>query len=341
MIIKLSSLGDVVFNIPLANCLKKNGYEVSWLVSEKGFDVLKNNPCVDKIFLAPFEKWKKNKSLLKNLQELIDLIKNLRKENFDIALDTQMRLKSLLFNRFCGAKRRIISKDAKEFSFLGANEFIPSIKENNKCHVVKGYLKYAEYLGLDVSNIELTFPPSEKEAISQVDDLLEGVSTLRPLVLIAPATTWDGKHWNRDNWKNLVKKLEKDYTLIFTGMKSDEELIKYIGGDKHLNLAGKTTLKTMFELLKRVDLLISLDSGTTHLGWATQNPKIVSIYCCTPAELYAPIGDFMKYRSVQSENCRPCHHKKCPLGDKYSCTHSPSVDLVYDLVKNLMNPERL
>ena len=39
LIIKLSSLGDVIFNVPLANVLKQNGYEVSWLVGEKGFDI--------------------------------------------------------------------------------------------------------------------------------------------------------------------------------------------------------------------------------------------------------------------------------------------------------------
>ena len=41
LLIRLSSLGDVIFNIPLANVLKSNGFEVSWLVSEKGYDVVK------------------------------------------------------------------------------------------------------------------------------------------------------------------------------------------------------------------------------------------------------------------------------------------------------------
>ena len=44
LIIRLSALGDVIFTIPLANTLKDNGYEVSWLVSEKGYQLLKDNP---------------------------------------------------------------------------------------------------------------------------------------------------------------------------------------------------------------------------------------------------------------------------------------------------------
>ena len=59
LLIKLSSLGDVIFNVPLANALKDAGYEVTWLTSEKGIQIVQNNPCVDKAILAPLVKWKK------------------------------------------------------------------------------------------------------------------------------------------------------------------------------------------------------------------------------------------------------------------------------------------
>ena len=64
LLIRLSALGDVIFNIPLANILKENGYKVFWLTSEKGFDIINNNPCVDEVILAPVEKWKKQKSVI-------------------------------------------------------------------------------------------------------------------------------------------------------------------------------------------------------------------------------------------------------------------------------------
>ena len=67
LIIRLSALGDVMFTIPLANTLKDNGYEVSWLVSEKGYQILKDNPCVDKVIFAPLEKWKKCKNKIQEL----------------------------------------------------------------------------------------------------------------------------------------------------------------------------------------------------------------------------------------------------------------------------------
>ena len=85
----MDALGDVIFNVPLANALKDGGYEVSWLVSEKGIDVVNENPCVDKVFLAPFDKWKKSKNKFQNIKEFFELIKQIRAENYDITLDTQ------------------------------------------------------------------------------------------------------------------------------------------------------------------------------------------------------------------------------------------------------------
>ena len=78
LIVRLSAMGDVIFTIPLANILKKHGFYVSWLVSEKGYSLIKNNPCVDKVILAPIEKWKKNKTPFKNFLEYLSIIKRYR-----------------------------------------------------------------------------------------------------------------------------------------------------------------------------------------------------------------------------------------------------------------------
>lgn len=338
LIIKLSSLGDVIFNIPLANILHSNGYEVSWLVGEKGFDIINNNPSVDKIFLAKVEAWKKSKNIFANISEMFNLLIKIRKEHFDIVLDTQMRLKSLFWTLLSGAKRRIIAEDAKEFSIYGANEIIPSKYSVKNRHVVNRYLKYANYLGLCSENYSLTLPRISLEDTKYVDGLLENIDSTKPLVIISPKTTWVGKHWEQNNWKSLVEHLGKLYNIVFVGTKVDISYIEQIS-KKYLNLAGKTNLLQLIELLRRADLLISLDNGTTHLAWAVQRPKIVSVFCCTPSECYAPIGDKKKYKAVQSAICSPCHHKKCKLVEKYACTKSPTVESVLEQVFNIMHSE--
>lgn len=338
LIIKLSSLGDVIFNIPLANVLKDNGYEVSWIVSEKGYDILKNNPCVDNLILAPFVKWKKEGSFFQKYKEYKQIKKQIKDYKFDIAIDTQGLLKSFGFMFRSGAKRRIIGTDAREFSILGANEFVKVSKIRDfKTHIIQKYLKFAKYLGLNTDNIKVTLPPSEPEVKDKIDELLKNIDKSKPLVIVCPATTWENKHWDKNNWREVVKNIENKYNIVFTGTSNDIDLIEYIGEGKGLNLAGKTNLKELIELFRRADLVISLDSGSTHLAWATQIPKIVAIFCCTPKTLYGPIGE--KYISLSGNlSCQPCHYRKCLNKDIdfNACTKLPTVDTVLEAIKTLM-----
>lgn len=342
LIIRLSALGDVIFNLPLANILKKNGYEVHWLTSEKGFDIVNNNPLVDKAILAPVEKWKKQ-NIFKKFLEYIKIIRFLRSQKYDIAIDTQLLLKSAVWTAFCGAKRRIVSKSAREFAHLAGNEIIEKLSYDYNTHATKRYLKFSEHLGLESNEIIAKLPPSSEKTIKKINELTKNLDKNKPIIGIAPATTWATKHWNKDNWKELIKKLEKDYNIVFTGTKKDLELIKYISNGKYLNIAGKTNLLELAEFFRRCDLVISLDSGSTHLAWACEKPKIVSIFCATPKGFYAPIGQSNKYIALSGElSCQPCHKKHCQIAETTEgCTYIPKVEEVYQAVTNLMKNKEL
>lgn len=337
LIIRLSALGDVIFNLPLAHILKSNNYEVHWLTSEKGYDIINNNPLVDYSILAPVEKWKKQ-SVFKNLVEYIRIIRFLRSQKYDIAIDTQLLLKSAIWTAFCGAKRRIVSNSAREFAQFAGNENIGKLSYDSKTHATQRYLKFAEHLGLDSKEIVAKLPASSEKAVEKINELTQNVDTTKPVIGIAPATTWSTKHWNKDNWKNLVKELEKNYTLIFTGTKKDEALIEYISENKHLSIAGKTNLLELAEFFRRCDLVISLDSGSTHLAWACEKPKIISIFCSTPKGFYAPVGAEDKYIALSGNlSCQPCHKKHCKLAlSEQGCTYLPKVKDVLDSVHKLL-----
>ena len=335
LLVRLSAMGDVIFTIPLANALTDAGYDVTWLVSEKGYSLVKDNPCVNKVILAPIEKWKKSGKFLKNFLEYISIIKTLRKEKYDIAIDTQLILKSLYWMIFCGAKRRIVAKNYREFSILGGNEIIEATRIGYEPHAVKGYLKYAEYLGIKTDTIKVTLPPVSEETKEKADKLLANIDKSKPLIVVAPATTWKTKHWDKDNWRELLLRLKERVEIVLTGTKNDEELLSYIDNN-YINLCGKTNLEELREVLNRADIVISMDSGTTHLAWAVQTPKIVSIFCSTPESLYAPLGNSDKYISLSAKGiCSPCHKRKCPK-KTLECTHYPNVDEVYKAVTGLL-----
>ena len=262
LLIRLSSLGDVIFNIPLANSLNFAGYEVTWLVSEKGFDVVKNNPCVDNVILVPLSRWKKDGF---SFLEFVKLIKEIRAKKFDIAIDCQMMFKSLFLLLFCGAKRRITSKYAKELSFLGGNEWVDNVFYKPKCPIVLNYLNYAKYLGANNGEIKVSLPSRTKEQIKKTDNLLKDTDKTKPIVIIAPGTTWKNKHWDIENWRKLTDKIKDSCNIIFTGGKGDIELIESISQGRFKNLAGQTDILELSELFSRADLVISPEIGRAHV----------------------------------------------------------------------------
>ena len=160
---------------------------MSWLVSEKGYDVVNNNPVVSKTFLAPERKWKENKFGLNNLFEFIKIVRKIRKEKFDIVIDAQCMFKSMIWQLFSGAKRRITFKGAKELSWLGINEFVPKSFIQGG-HSVDKYLGFARYLGIE-PEMKFTLPPSTVETKEKIDNLLADIDKTKPIVVISPATT--------------------------------------------------------------------------------------------------------------------------------------------------------
>ena len=115
-----------------------------------------------------------------------------------------------------------------------------------------------------------------------------------------------------------IRNSDEQFVMVFAGMG-----IKY----------------DVAEFFKRCDLVISLDSGSTHLAWACEKPKIVSIFCSTPKGFYAPVGSENKYIALSGElSCQPCHKKHCPIAEKENgCTFLPSPKEVLDSVEKLLS----
>lgn len=336
LIIRLTSLGDVIFTLPLVNSLKNKGYTVDFVVAEKGEGIIKNNPAINKYFLYPLAKWRKNKFNPKNIVEFFKLISDIRKEKYDFVIDCQQMFKSLFLFLFCGGKRRLTFKDAKELSFLGGNEFVkPSHKfKDNKYHIVSRNLEFAEYLGIKTEKPIFSLPVLSEEIKNKVSDLLKNCKYGTPLMVLAPATTWKNKHWKNENWTELIKKLleQNKYNLVITGTKNDVFFInglinKIPNKDKIVNLCGKTNFEELQGVLSCAEKVITLDNGTAHLAWATGKPDIISIFTCTPPLRFAPFGS-QKYKFLCGNlPCQFCFTKKCRQKNA-ECRNYPSVDEV-------------
>ncbi len=351
LIIRLTSLGDVIFTLPLACTLKDNDAEIGWVVAEKGLELIKNNPCISKMHFVPLKEWKKRPFSIKTFQEFLQIISEIRMEKYDIALDCQQMLQNLFLFAFCGAKRRITFKDARELSILGGNEFVsPKTKFTDfNYHIVERNLDFARHLGIEPSKIEFSLPEPSQNSKNKIDELTKNMEYGKPIVVISPATTWKNKHWDEKNWAKLIDEIHTKCNLVFTGTNADLALVDRILDnvqDKTLtytNLVGKTNVEELRELFLRTKVVVSPDSGSAHLAWASRKPSVVTIFTCTPPKRFGPYGDNGKYYSIsgvrENLHCQPCFKKKCLLKsqtDKNICQNYPKSDEIINIVNSLL-----
>lgn len=347
LIIRLTSLGDVIFTIPLACTLKENDKDttIGWIVAEKGLDVINNNPCIDKCHFVPLKKWRKHPFSINTYIEFFKLINEIRKEKYDIALDCQQMFKSLLLFWLCGAKRRITFKDARELSILGGNEFVEpkaSFRDFNY-HIVERNLDYARHLGVEPKSIKFNLPDTSVKSKEKVKELLKGIDVTKPTVIVAPATTWVNKHWDENNWAQVIDAIHEKCNLIITATASDEKLVNRIlektnNNINYLNLVGKTNVEELRELFSYANVVISPDSGSAHLAWSNGKPAVIAIFTCTPPKKFGPYGEDNKYFAVSGNvSCQPCYKKKCNLSNNVNeCTRYPRAEEIINIVNKLL-----
>lgn len=345
LIIRLSALGDMVHCLPVASALRKKypNCQIDWVVGDNSSSLILNNPLIDNVYIANLSKWKKNWFAFSTIKEICALNKELKKQNYDYSLDLHGMFKSLVIQKFCGAKKRVGYKDYREFATLGSNVLVEpkSKRPHRNYHVIKRNLDLLEGASLltkeELDNLvpSAVLPEASKETKYIVGSYLSDIDKNKKTIVLAPATTWVNKHWAVENWIELYEKLKNDYNIVFSGIKKDIELINQItkGDEKAYILAGKTNLNEYIELLRRADLVISPDSSAAHFAWAV-GVKTITIFCATSPKTFAPIGgiSFPKNEPV----CTPCHKRKCK-NKNMMCTFQTKSEEVYKEVVNLLN----
>lgn len=309
LIVRLSSIGDTIHTLPMVYSLKKTypNCKIGWVVESKAKLFVENNPYVDKCFIID----KKRKNLFK-------VIKKIRKEKYDIALDPQQLLKSGIILGLCGANKKITLTEGREFSWIFANKVIKSKRKlfDTEYHVIKRNLELCEYLKCDTTEIEFPMPKITEKEREDIYKLLP--KNTKQNIALSPATTWRNKHLPTTFWVKIIKHLENRANIIFTGSIKDASLINHIIEKSHIkeytNLVGETDLLELKELYTHCKLVITPDSGSAHIAWAAKEPSIITLFCSTSAKRTGPFSDIFpkKYLSIQSNiSCSPCMKRKC------------------------------
>jgi heptosyltransferase-1 len=324
LIVKPSSLGDVVHSLPFLNAIKERfpTAEIHWVIAKGLEDLLTGHPMVNKIWVIHKDTWKKLSHIRSSLHEIRVLLRKLKKGKYDIVVDLQGLLRSGIITRATGAPVRIGFKEAREGSRFF---YTHMVKGGRDIHAVDRYLKIAAFLGCDITDICFPFPLSFSSALST-----EHLTLKEDYAVIVPGARWKTKRWSPEKFGELASLLP--LMTVIVGSKGDRNIAKEIvslSNGKSLSLVGKTDLKGLIEVIRGARFLVSNDSGPMHVAAALGVP-VFALFGPTDPLRTGPYG---KGHTIIREDipCAPCFRKTC---DDLKCMENLSVERVYETVKS-------
>lgn len=343
LIIRLSALGDSIHTLPLANALRQkySNIQIDWVVEDKAEKFIVNNPLLNNVYVLERKKWK-TLPKIKALKAFFSIIKKIRTEKYDIVIDTQQLLKSALIMQLSKGKRKIALDGGREFSWLFANEIIKTDRKqfDINYHVVKRNLEIAQYLGCEDIEPQFIIPDFSKEYSQEIMSIVDNLNKTKKTIIIAPATTWVNKHWTVQGWIDVIKEFKASCNIILTATEKErvltEQIVSKFTDENIIDLTGKTTIADIVYLCKNADLVISPDSGSAHIAWASACKSIITLFFSTSANRTAPYG--CNYYSLSTSTvCSPCMKKHCKnKNDKNHCIYGISSGKLINIVKKVL-----
>ncbi|MBI5055819.1 MAG: lipopolysaccharide heptosyltransferase I [Nitrospirae bacterium] len=347
LIIKPSSLGDVIHALPFLNAVKDTfpKARIDWVISENFKDILAGNPLINRLIVF-------DKDALKKAGGMLHVAKTLHKElkaqRYDIVVDLQGLLRSGVMTVFAQAPLKVGFADAREGSTFFYDKKV-SVDKN--MHAVDKCLEVAKAIDAKVN--KAAFPLHvDKASKGKVKEL---VGNIGEYLVIVPSARWETKRWPAENFAELILKVAVPCVIV--GSKSDKKIAQEImdrrqktedrgqipphpplakGGQRGvIDLCGKTDLKELVALIAGARAVVSNDSGPMHIAAALNKP-LVAIFGPTDPAKTGPYG-WQKNKNMKviraNVTCGPCRKRKCR---ELICMEKISVEEVTKAVKELL-----
>ncbi len=304
LIVRLSSLGDIVHTIPAYAALRRANPKarIRWVVEKKGKEILDFVPGLDEIIVRGERGWRKR----------------LRGRD-QIALDFQGLLKSAFIARLSGAKKRLgfhRSNLRERSAGLFYTGRLDPVSESD--HVIVKNLSLLRLLGLDGSDRRFEFP------LIIPDELLDSVCDKigpakrpgsRELVVVNVGAAWPTKRWDARNWIALLNILEHDpiHPLLLWGTEEERAVAERIRKQTEVDLIPFLTVRETMALLRKAALVVSGDTFALQAACALGAP-VVGLFGPTNPQRNGPFGahDGVIYHEI---TCSRCYKHNCESMD--------------------------
>ena len=304
LIIRFSSIGDIVLTTPVIRCLKSQilTSEVHFLTKKSFASIFSANPYVDKMHYLE--------------DDLQSTIESLRNEDFDYVIDLHHNIRTLKVKRALGKKSFSFDKlNIEKWIYVNFKwNVMPDV------HIVDRYMRSVQQFGVKNDGKGLDYFIPEDQHIKEDDIPATHLAGYIGLVI-------GGAHGTKKYPLNKLKKFctEIHHPVMLLGGKEDTELgeeISKVDPYKVYNACGKFSLNESADLVRRSKLVVTNDTGLMHIATAFRKP-VISLWGNTVPEfgMYPYYGNSSNKSAAKFEvrnlSCRPCSkigYDQCPLG---------------------------
>jgi len=312
LIIRLSSLGDIIHTLPAFSALRKNFPEgtIAWVVEDKGKEILELVPGIDKIIVAHTEGWRINTRRF--WKEVSTLKKEIKNKN-QIALDFQGLIKSGFIAYLSKAAKRI-GFHRKNLRESQAGMFYTDRLEEvpETIHVIDKNLRLLTLLEIMETQYEFPLVLPDEHAQSVKEKLRKiGFAEKKKLVVLNVGAAWKTKRWFPENWIELINMLKpKDlFLLILWGNEEEKALAEEVKEKSQVPLSPDFSLKEVMALVKESSLLVSGDTFALQVACAFSRP-VVGIFGPTNPGRNGPFNPQDRVAFHEME-CSYCYKRSC------------------------------
>jgi ADP-heptose:LPS heptosyltransferase len=336
LVIRLSSIGDILLTTPVLRCLKEQtGAYIDFLTKEKYFELLLANPYVDK--LIAYDK-----------DDIGGLLEQLGSNKYDLLIDLHKNLRTLRIKQKLGAQ-------ARSFNKINWRKWLAVQTKNRsilpEVHVVDRYFGAVDQLGVryDGEGLDYYFSANENAFLEELTEvspdfvkLHSGRDGYFAVVLAAAHKT---KAIPRVILSKIIGSLPMHAVLI-GGPEYEEMAVSLENAhDNCTSFVGRSSIGGSAFILKKAAVVLTPDTGMMHLAAALKRP-IVSLWGNTIPEFgmvpLLPDGhatDLQQRFEVGKLPCRPCSKigfEDCPKGH-FRCMMEQDVGAIVETIKRLYN----
>lgn len=332
LIVRLGALGDVVHAIPVAAALRRAEprARIDWLVSTKHREILDLVPAIDRRLVI------NDREGAVGGTSLWGAIGELRRARYDVVLDLQGLIKSAVLARLSGAPRILGFSSAYSRESLARLFYTESFDPgrgglydpSETRHVVAINLGLLSLVGITPGTPEFPIEHVDSAVARWAHDAANG-----RYVLLNPGAAWPNKRWPPARLAAVANALHARHGLMSVVLwgPGEEELAQAVVAESPAasRLSPRTTIADLVALARGAALMVSGDTGPTHIATAVGTP-LVGIYGPTRPARNGPMSPLDV--TVSRDTICQCHHlRRCKL--ERMCLLDIDVEEVIDAVE--------